>query len=87
LGTDEPSPRSDHGAVLCPGDTVLLVTDGLIEHGRTGIDAGLTRLTGALPALAGLPLEELCDRLLAGVLTGRVDDDVALVAVRYQPEG
>ncbi len=86
LGTDEPSPRSDHTAVLCPGDTVLLVTDGLIEHGRTGIDAGLTRLTDALPALTGLPLEDLCDRLLADILTGRADDDVALVAVRYHQD-
>jgi serine phosphatase RsbU (regulator of sigma subunit) len=65
---------------------VLLVTDGLIEHGRTGIDAGLTRLTGALPALTGLPLEDLCDRLLADILTGRADDDVALVAVRYHQD-
>jgi serine phosphatase RsbU (regulator of sigma subunit) len=85
LGTDEPSPRSDHTTVLHPGDTLLLVTDGLIEHGRSDIDAGLTRLTGALPALTGLPLEELCDRLLADILTGRADDDVALVAVRHHP--
>ncbi len=83
LGTDEPSPRSDHTALLHPGDTVLLVTDGLIEHGRTGIDDGLLRLASALRALAGLPLEELCDRLLADILTGRADDDVALVAVRH----
>ncbi len=87
LGTDEPSPRSDHTTVLHPGDTLLLVTDGLIEHGRSDIDAGLTRLTGALPALTGLPLEELCDRLLADILTGRADDDVALVAVRHHPPG
>ncbi len=87
LGTEEPSPRSDHTAALHPGDTLLLITDGLIEHGRTGIDAGLVRLTGVLSALAGLPLEELCDRLLADVLTGRADDDVALVAVRCHPEG
>jgi serine phosphatase RsbU (regulator of sigma subunit) len=87
LGTDEPSPRSDHTTVLHPGDTLLLVTDGLIEHGRSGIDAGLTRLTGALPALTGLPLEKLCDRLLADILTGRADDDVALVAVRHHPPG
>ncbi|WP_089406170.1 SpoIIE family protein phosphatase [Geodermatophilus saharensis] len=82
LGTDEPGRRTDHTAVLQPGTTVLLVTDGLIEHGRTGIDEGLTRLASTLTGLRDLPLEELCDRLLDRVLTGRADDDIALLAVR-----
>jgi sigma-B regulation protein RsbU (phosphoserine phosphatase) len=85
LGWEEPGPRSDHTASLHPGDTVLLITDGLIEHGRTGVDEGLTRLTGVLADLPDLPLEELCDRLLDRVLTGRADDDIALIAVRCDP--
>ena len=85
LGLDGPGPRSDHTAVLHTGDTVLLITDGLVEHGRCGIDEGLTRLADRLSAVVALPLEELCDRLLAGILTGRADDDVALVAVRLGP--
>ncbi|MGY1700021.1 SpoIIE family protein phosphatase [Geodermatophilus sp. SYSU D00766] len=82
LGTDDPGPRTDHTAVLLPGATLLLVTDGLVEHGRTGIDEGLVRLASGLARLRGLPLEELCDRLLDHVLTGRADDDIALLAVR-----
>ncbi len=86
LGADEPAPHTDHATTLHPGATVLLVTDGLIEHGRTGIDEGLARLTRALSEISDLPLEELCDRLLDRILTGRADDDIALVAVRCRPD-
>ncbi|MGY1781977.1 SpoIIE family protein phosphatase [Geodermatophilus sp. SYSU D01036] len=85
LGAGEPAPRTDHTVTLRPGDTVLLVTDGLVEHGHTGIDEGLTRLAEALAELRGLPLEQLCDRLLDRILTGRADDDVAVLAVRCDP--
>ena len=71
--------------MLRPGDTLLLITDGLIEHGRRHLDEGTARLTGALPPLAGLPVEELCDRLLEGVVAGRPDDDVAVLALRCHP--
>jgi phosphoserine phosphatase RsbU/P len=82
LGTGSATARGDHEMPLDPGDTVVLYTDGLVEHGRTGIDPGLERLTRALAGLAGHPLEDLCDELLDGILTGRADDDVALLAVR-----
>jgi PAS domain S-box-containing protein len=85
LGIDAPAVRTDHVTVLQPGATALLVTDGLIEHGRTGIDEGLTRLTEALTELGDLPLEELCDQLLDRIVTGRADDDIALLAVRCHP--
>ena len=35
--------------------------------------------------MTGLPLDELCDALLARMLDGRPQDDVALVAVRLPP--
>ena len=86
LGAGEATVRTDHEATLQPGDTLLLVTDGLVEHGRVNIDTGLTRLTGALTELAGVPVDELCDRLLDRILLGRADDDIALLAVRCHPE-
>jgi serine phosphatase RsbU (regulator of sigma subunit) len=82
LGMREPAARSDHEVDLHPGDTVLLYTDGLLEHGHAEIDVGLTRLTAGLAALAGHPLEQLCDALLDRLLPGRADDDVALLAAR-----
>jgi sigma-B regulation protein RsbU (phosphoserine phosphatase) len=86
LGAGEPVVRSDHEVVLQPGDTVLLVTDGLVEHGRVDIDTGLARLTDVLGELAGVGVDELCDRLLERIVPGRADDDVALLAVHCYPE-
>jgi PAS domain S-box-containing protein len=86
LGADEPTLRTDHEAILQPSDTLLLVTDGLVEHGRVDIDTGLARLTSVVRHLADLPVEKLCDRLLDRILLGNADDDIALLAVRCHPE-
>ena len=84
LGLHPGSERTDHQATLLPGTTVLLYTDGLIERRDASIDDGLHWLVHAVQDLAGLPLEQLCDRLLSQV--GDVGDDVALLAVRAHPE-
>ncbi|MGK5110680.1 SpoIIE family protein phosphatase [Geodermatophilus sp. CPCC 205506] len=86
LGAGSPAPRSNQEAVLHPGDTVLFYTDGLVEHGHTGIDDGLTRLAGELALLADSPLDKVCDQLLDRIAVGRADDDIALLAVRAHPE-
>jgi serine phosphatase RsbU (regulator of sigma subunit) len=82
LGTDDAGPRRNHEVQLSPGATVLLYTDGLVEHGRTTLDDGTAKLTGVLRELTGLPLDEMCDRLLDRMLPDRGDDDVALLALR-----
>jgi serine phosphatase RsbU (regulator of sigma subunit) len=87
LGTDEPASRTDHEATVAPGDTVLLCTDGLVEAGRVGIDEGLARIAGAVTDLAGLDPGALCDRLLSRLVPDRVEDDVAVLAVRCLPAG
>jgi serine phosphatase RsbU (regulator of sigma subunit) len=65
---------------------MLLVTDGLIEHGRCDIDTGLSRLASVLAGLSAEPVEQLCDRLLDRIVVDRADDDIALLAVRCHPE-
>ncbi len=85
LGADEFAVRSDSETTLAPGETLVLVTDGLVEVGRQGIDEGLASAAGALSGLAGLSADALCDRLLARVLPDRTDDDVAVLAVRVLP--
>ena len=85
LGVDPERSRGDHERVLEPGATVLLYTDGLVERRGVAIDEGITWLSELLAGLRHLPLEDLCDRVLAE-LSGRVDDDVALLAIRAHPE-
>ena len=86
LGLDPFTERHDHEAFLDDGATLLFYTDGLVERRDSPLDAGLARLRQALSALAGEPLETLCDELLLRLLPGEADDDVALVAVRAHPE-
>jgi serine phosphatase RsbU (regulator of sigma subunit) len=86
LGVDPTVPRADHTAALRPGATLLLYTDGLVERRGATFDAGLAWLVGAVGGWGPLPVEELCDRLLAE-LAGAVEDDVALLVVRARAEG
>ncbi|MGX5653556.1 PP2C family protein-serine/threonine phosphatase [Geodermatophilus nigrescens] len=82
LGVDEPGTRRDHEVALEPGETLVLVTDGLVEVGRRDIDEGMAAVAGALTGLSRLSPDALCDRLLTRVLPDRTDDDVAVLAVR-----
>jgi serine phosphatase RsbU (regulator of sigma subunit) len=86
LGVDPTAPRHDHTVDLEPGDTLFLVTDGLVERRDSDLDEGIRRLREALIEFAGRPLQELLDLLLHRLVDGRPEDDVALVAVRLHPE-
>ena len=85
LGLDPRTTRTDHEQVLLPGDTILLCTDGLIERRGSDPDDDLDRLRDILSDLAGLPLDEMADTVLAKMIAGATpSDDVALLAVRVQ---
>jgi serine phosphatase RsbU (regulator of sigma subunit) len=82
LGVDDSARRREFEVTLDRDATLVLYTDGLVERRDQHLDHGLDRLHRALEELAGCDLDELCDELLARMLQGRPDDDVALVAVR-----
>ncbi|MGW2520391.1 GAF domain-containing SpoIIE family protein phosphatase [Streptomyces sp. NPDC001617] len=86
LGVDTRLPRPDHTHPLAAGDTVLLFTDGLVEHPDHSLDAGLGALAAIAAAHAQLPLDELC-RTLADQNPSDGHDDLALLAVRAPPTG
>ncbi|WP_346049171.1 SpoIIE family protein phosphatase [Actinomadura chokoriensis] len=66
---------------LPPGSTLLLYTDGLVEHPGEHLDRGLDRLRRHACTLAHQPLEQMCDALVADLpVTGT--DDIAVIAVR-----
>ncbi|MFJ3928370.1 amino acid permease [Streptomyces sp. NPDC090022] len=66
---------------LVPGSLVVLFTDGLVRAAGHDADAALALLADTL-ADPRLPLEELSDNVLAKLLPGPVDDDVAMLLVR-----
>ncbi|MGW7005634.1 amino acid permease [Streptomyces sp. NPDC054933] len=70
---------------LPPGSLIALFTDGLVQAHRD-LDVGLGLLAKAL-AQHQRPLEELCDRALATLLPGPVDDDAALLLARTRTLG
>ncbi|KUM84569.1 MULTISPECIES: SpoIIE family protein phosphatase [Streptomyces] len=82
LGTGVGAARTDASAVLPPGSTLLLYTDGLIEAVGRSLDEGLRNLRRHAAALAHRPLASFTDQVLRRVRHIRNDDDVALLAVR-----
>ncbi|BFV58650.1 SpoIIE family protein phosphatase [Kitasatospora sp. CMC57] len=76
-------PRRTHHADIAPGDTLLLYTDGLVEVPGEDLTTGFDRLLAAAYQARELPLDDLCDLLLAQVPDTR--DDIALLAFRALP--
>lgn len=74
--------RTDHEAVLHPGDTILLYTDGLVERRDEDLSVGAARLLEAAGALGALPLAAMVENLLDALLAPPLRDDVAVLAVR-----
>ena len=87
LGFDPGTDRNENEVLLPVGGTLVLYTDGLVERRTQVVDDGIARLAGHLAELArdGTPLERLCDQLLERMLPDRLEDDVALLAVRHPP--
>lgn len=84
LGIGAGCSRSETDAVLQPGTTLLLFTDGLVERRRQVIDDGIRLLSTTLADL-GPPVlrdpETLCDELFARLLPDLPEDDVGLLVV------
>jgi serine phosphatase RsbU (regulator of sigma subunit) len=85
LGVGWLGPRVDGLATMPEGSTLLLFTDGLFERRGIPLDDGRARVRELLRRWGGLPLNELCDKLLAEMLGDGVEDDVAVLAVRAHP--
>lgn len=66
---------------LAPGTVLALFTNGLVDSRAGGVDVGLGRLAQVLTQHR-LPVEKLCDRAMAVLPIGPVNDDAALLLVR-----
>ena len=70
-------------AALTPGSTLILYTDGLVEDRTMSLDVGLDRLRTSLQT-ASDEVDAMCEHLTAAVReAGPVQDDVAVLAVRW----
>ncbi|PZG16416.1 hypothetical protein C1J01_21190 [Nonomuraea aridisoli] len=81
LGVTPELSRPDYEQIVHAGSTLVFYTDGLVEDPVHGLDEGMAALARSVGELRHLPVEEMCDRLLAH----RGDDftdDVALLALR-----
>ena len=61
----------------------MAFTDGLVERRGESIDAGLERLRATASAGGDADLKALIGRLVTAVPSGRGDDDIAIVGVRW----
>lgn len=85
LSGDERQLRPQAKLVLEPGSLLVLFSDGLIERRGEPLTEGLERMMAAGAAVAGLPAGEVCDQLVAMLGAEDVEDDIAVLAVRFAP--
>ena len=75
--------RSDGTHLVTAGSTLLFFTDGLIEVPGTSLEDSLDQLGVTVTGDGGPErAEELCERVLAAMLTRPAHDDVAMLVVR-----
>jgi serine phosphatase RsbU (regulator of sigma subunit) len=86
LGFRPDRPRRDQTVAITNGSTLLLYTDGLIESRTSELDVGLARLSQALGRYHHLPVGTMLDAILAELVPAEPDDDVAVLAVRFNPQ-
>ncbi|MFD7627764.1 SpoIIE family protein phosphatase [Streptomyces sp. NPDC059851] len=70
---------------LDPGETLLMCTDGLVEHPGADLDDGV-RLLGDLVRSGPADLQQLADRLCGAIDERGGDDDMALLLLRRRVE-
>jgi serine phosphatase RsbU (regulator of sigma subunit) len=67
---------------LDPGDSLVLITDGLVERRGEDIDEGIGRVIAAAAASAAASADELLEHILAAATPHGYDDDVTVLVLR-----
>lgn len=81
LGLVDGGVRTDCEAELAVGETLLLHTDGLVEHRHDPDDRSAAELRRLIRSGSGLGLSDFCDHLVRAT-TADTGDDMVVLAVR-----
>jgi len=81
FGVGRPA-RHALGLSLNPGDSLVLITDGLVERRGEDIDKGVERVLGAAAAASATRADELLEHILAANTHRANDDDVTVLVLR-----
>ena len=84
LGVHPEGERADRRTTIEADSLLLLYTDGLVERRGEDITDGLDRLCAAAGRHHGLPVGDFVDAVLADLVPARLDDDVAVLAVKFR---
>jgi PAS domain S-box-containing protein len=83
LGLNWSLPYEESIALLRPGATLVLFTDGLIDRRDIRVEEGLDRLREVAMDKVGLEIDDLCGVLLEDLVPADASDDVAILAARF----
>lgn len=86
LGVAPETGRGDNRAAIPVGSTLLLYTDGLVERRGEDITDGFARLAATAARHHELPVTAFLDAVLGDLVGARLEDDVAVLAVRFHPQ-
>jgi anti-sigma regulatory factor (Ser/Thr protein kinase) len=86
IGAAPDATYADAELRLAPGSSLVLYTDGLVERRGESIDVGIARLAEIVEGSAA-PVDELADLVVGKLESADHTDDVALVAVHFDPVG
>ncbi|CAI9411923.1 GAF domain-containing SpoIIE family protein phosphatase [Nocardioides sp. T2.26MG-1] len=78
--------RTDNRSTIDAGSVLLLYTDGLVERRGEDITIGFERLCAAASTHHDLPMGDFLDAVVGDLAPGRLDDDVAVLAVRFHDQ-
>jgi serine phosphatase RsbU (regulator of sigma subunit) len=78
--------RADNRTTIDAESLLLLYTDGLVERRGEDLTIGLERLCKAAEANHDLAVEDFLDAVLTELVPERLDDDVAMLAVRFRTQ-
>ncbi|MGW0249680.1 SpoIIE family protein phosphatase [Nocardia goodfellowii] len=86
LATFDTPRRPEATTALTPGSTLVLFTDGLVEHRGVDIDESFAKISAVLADTAGKLPREVADAVLSRLRPAAgYDDDVAMVVYRQPP--